>query len=261
MKFVARSTWAEDEDRDFSTNITPGKGGVAIHYLGGKGKAAVPHSRCASVVRSIENYHVNHNGWAGIAYNLLVCSHGTVFEGRGRKKRSAANGTNRGNQNWYAVCAMVNEADDITDALLHGLADAIAYLVARGGARKRVTGHGNLFSTSCPGSTLRRWVAGGARRPGTSAPDPGGKPATPTQPVPAWPGRMLQVTRPTLMSGPDVELWQRRMRKLGYRVTPDGVYGTETAKATGALQRARGLDGDEIVGPLTWRAGWATASP
>lgn len=58
-------------------------------------------------------------------------------------------------------------------------------------------------------------------------------------------------------SGPEVKTLQARLLALGYalpRYGVDGDFGQETEKAVRAYQRARGLDVDGIVGPLTWAA-------
>ena len=34
------------------------------------------HTRCTGVVRSIQSFHMDGNGWNDIAYNFLVCPHG-----------------------------------------------------------------------------------------------------------------------------------------------------------------------------------------
>src|SRR5690606_25721991 len=126
---------------------------------GGKLTGAA-HSKCAQRVRNIESYHVNHNGWAGIAYTALVCEHGYVFEGRGLGHRTAANGTNSGNQNWYAVCALIGDKDPLGADLLRGLRDAIEWC-RDGGAARRVNGHRDHLATSCPGDRLYAWVRAG----------------------------------------------------------------------------------------------------
>ncbi len=52
----------------------------------------------------------------------------------------------------------------------------------------------------------------------------------------------------------DVRAWQTRMNKIGYHLVVDGQYGPRSAGAARALQQARGLVVDGVVGPETWRA-------
>ncbi|HZB28916.1 MAG TPA: peptidoglycan recognition family protein [Streptosporangiaceae bacterium] len=163
MKLITHAAWGARYGKG-PTNITP-SGGVAVHYVGVGRLATIPHSKCAARVRSIESQHVGGNGWAAIAYNFLVCHHGYVFEGRGLGHRSAAQGTNSGNQYWYAVCALVGDGDTIIPpALLAAVRDAIDYMRARGAGRG-IKGHRDFHSTSCPGGPLYVWVRKGAPRP------------------------------------------------------------------------------------------------
>jgi len=246
MKFVSRSEWGAKYGRG-PTNITPGKGGVTVHYEGGGKLTGAAHSKCAQRVRNIESYHVNHNGWQGIAYTLLVCEHGYVFEGRGLGHRTAANGTNSGNQNWYAVCAMIGDKDPAGDALLHGMRDAIDYL-RRNGAGSKINGHRDHLSTSCPGSALYAWVKKGAPRPGsTPAPSPGGGSD--------WMEAMVKKL-PTLKRGAKGEHVETLQGLLQARSHPevkiDGDFGPKTEAAVKAVQKWGGTAADGIVGPKTW---------
>ncbi|WP_462202763.1 transglycosylase family protein [Frankia sp. CcWB3] len=52
----------------------------------------------------------------------------------------------------------------------------------------------------------------------------------------------------------DVRAWQARVNHLGYPITIDGRYGPRSAAVARALQAAKGLAVDGIVGPATWRA-------
>ncbi|WP_101830343.1 transglycosylase family protein [Frankia canadensis] len=52
----------------------------------------------------------------------------------------------------------------------------------------------------------------------------------------------------------DVSAWQTRMSQLGYPIAVDGHYGPRSAAAARALQTAKGLHVDGIVGPATWHA-------
>lgn len=244
MKFVSRSEWGAKYGRG-PTNITPGKGGVTVHYEGGGKLTGQPHSKCAARVRNIESYHVNHNGWQGIAYTLLVCEHGYVFEGRGLGHRTAANGTNSGNQNWYAVCALIGDKDPAGDTLLHGMRDAIDYL-QKNGAGKKINGHRDHLSTSCPGSALYAWVKKGAPRPGDS----------PSPSASEWMEKIVK-DLPLLRKGSTGEHVQTLRGLLLARSHPEiktvnGPFDETVEKAVKAVQKWGGTTADGIVGPKTW---------
>lgn len=237
MLLVEREAWDAEYGRG-GTNITPQYGGVTLHYEGGGLLTGRLHTVCAGKVRAIEEYHAEDNGWDGIAYTLLVCEHGYVYEGRGVGHRTAANGTTAGNQNWYAVCAMIGDRDPLSDALLRGMRDAIDYLRVHG-AGSRLNGHRDHLPTSCPGTRLYEWMKAGAPRPG------GG-------PAPVKPARLLQLRSP-YMRGPDVKWAQGRLNvhPPRPRLVPDGRFGPATDRATRAFQRRCKLVPDGVIGRKT----------
>jgi peptidoglycan hydrolase-like protein with peptidoglycan-binding domain len=52
----------------------------------------------------------------------------------------------------------------------------------------------------------------------------------------------------------DVRHWQQQMNKIGYKITVDGRYGSQSAAAAGHLQADKKLTVDQVVGPLSWLA-------
>lgn len=154
--FVSRGEWGARPARNRNTNITPGNGGVSVHHVDAVKVAAPDHAECAGRVRGIQNYHMDSNGWADVAYSHLVCVHGYVFEGRGEWTRTAANGTNPGNQNWYAVCGLTGGTESDYDVITPELIDAFHHAIIRlrdlGGAAHAVNGHRDHLSTGCPGN-------------------------------------------------------------------------------------------------------------
>lgn len=67
--------------------------------------------------------------------------------------------------------------------------------------------------------------------------------------------RFLRYIPEDPMSGPDVQLVQRRLRELGfYQGALDGVFGRGTHDAVRAFQARRGLPVDGVVGPSTYTA-------
>lgn len=242
--FVSRSEWGARPPRNKSSNITPENGGVTVHYVGSGSVARSDHADCAGQVRSIQNQHMDNNGWADIAYSFLVCVHDYAFVGRGYHTRTAANGTDSGNQNWYAVCGLVGDADDIPDGMVKAYRSTIARLRGTGGAADGINGHRDHRSTSCPGEQLYEMVNNGTL-------DPGGDDGSP----PAWPGVYLKY--PPITRHASVSTWQRRMRALGWSLDVDGAYGEASKAACEEFQRKHGLTVDGVVGPDTWDAAWA----
>lgn len=173
MKLVTRGQWGARPPKNI-TRLT-GATTVTDHWEGPK-MGSFPHERCAALVKGIQNYHMDHNGWADLAYNAIVCPHGWIFEGRWIGVRSAANGTNAGNGASYAVCGLRGEGDPFTDEMKQGFAEAHAFFGAR-----LVVPHSKWLSTSCPGDDQRAWIAAGCPVPQVAPPSI----YTPDDPVPS----------------------------------------------------------------------------
>lgn len=151
--FRTRSQLGLKSPKSVSRNITPQ--GVTIHYGGGRQgiTASTPHSRCEAVFKSWQNFHMNGHGWADLAYTGGFCQHGYALAGRGAGVRTAANGSNTGNQTSYAVVFVGGEGDTPTSDALDALKWWINTL-RQSGAGNRVWAHRDWTSTSCPGSLL-----------------------------------------------------------------------------------------------------------
>ena len=157
MDYVSRAQWGAAYAQG-SGSIAGPVLGVTLHWEGPH-MGDFGHDQCARKVKSIERFHAVYKDWSGIAYNLLVCPHGSVYEGRGAGVRSAANGTSNigGNDQWYAVCYLGGQGDGFTDAGKQGMSDAIAYLRDKG-AGQRVNGHRDHHATECPGAEIYDWL-------------------------------------------------------------------------------------------------------
>ncbi|MCT2584473.1 peptidoglycan recognition protein family protein [Actinophytocola gossypii] len=241
--FVTRSQWGARAPRSVSNNITPQNGGVTVHYVGAGNVARPNHADCAAQVRGIQNYHMDTNGWSDIAYTHMVCQHDYIFVARGPHVRTAANGTTSGNQNWYAVCALVGAADSLTEGLTTAIKSAISSLRSGGNAADPINGHRDHLATSCPGDPLYAKVQDGSLNPdGTPGPPP-------------WPG--VYFTYPPTFHHPAVATWQQQMTAIGYPLSADAAYGPASKEACLSFQHAEGLTEDGIVGPATWNATFA----
>lgn len=246
--FVSRSAWGARAPSSRNGNITPQNGGVTVHHVDAVKVARSSHSECAGQVRGIQNHHMDGNQWADIAYSYLTCVHGYVFEGRGPGQRTAANGTNPGNQNWYAVCGLTggtaNDYDTITDELIDAFHWAISTLRSSGNAAGGINRHMDHLATACPGN-LSAYVQDGSMEPG----DGGGGP-------PPWPGVYFQ--QPPVFNHASVGSWQSRMNSAhGYSLGVDSAYGPASESACRDFQGKQGLGVDGVVGPDTWNATFA----
>ena len=165
MKLITRAQWGARPPRsrppeDFT--------GATAHWEGPH-MGTFPHASCPAKVRGIQAFHMDARGWSDIAYNAVVCPHGYVFEGRGRGVRSAANGTNVGNDADGAVCYLGGEGDPFTPEGAAAMADALHWL-SPGGQRHA---HRDWKPTTCPGDTIAAWVHSPAAL-GPGAPTTGG---------------------------------------------------------------------------------------
>jgi peptidoglycan hydrolase-like protein with peptidoglycan-binding domain len=143
--------------RSVSHQIDADPGGVAVHY-GGDPAPVKDHAACESRWRAWQAMHMAApRGWNDIAYTGGYCSHGYAFAGRGLGVRTAGQGTNDGNDRYYAVCWVNDRATPTPEAL-----SALSWWVVQaraGGAGLDVRAHRTFHSTSCPGDPLAAYAA------------------------------------------------------------------------------------------------------
>lgn len=159
MRFIPYAEWSHGAPRVATPSSHPigATKGITAHWEG-PGMGGFAHDLCARKVRTIRRFHMATRGWADIAYNLIVCPHGYVFEGRGANTRSAANGYLSVNDDWYAVCYLGGKGDGFTAPGADGFLDAFDYLTREGNAGPLRNGHRDHKPTTCPGDEIYRWV-------------------------------------------------------------------------------------------------------
>lgn len=99
-------------------------------------------------------------GWADIAYSFVVCKHGYVFVGRGWGIRTAAQGTNPGNEHYHAVCFLGDDSagrDDLTPLGRAALLNVIVTGIGRYPDALKMRPHSSFSPTACPGNELRKF--------------------------------------------------------------------------------------------------------
>lgn len=116
---------------------------------------------CASLVRGIQNFHMDVRKYEDMAYNFMECPHGYTFEGRGLNVVNAANGTNPGNQSSHAICSLAGQGNAFTLAEKTGVKGCVKFISERTPAPNKCIGHRDHHSTECPGAERYTWVHAG----------------------------------------------------------------------------------------------------
>jgi len=138
-------------------------GSYPTRSLDGVTDITVHHS--ASTNGSPEGYashHVNGNGWPGIGYHYVIQPDGYIYQTNKDETSSYHNGFN----NSQAIGIVMTGNFNITDPTkqqLKSLKKLIRNLKNRYPSIKNVVGHGQVTSTSCPGSntnvdSIRFWT-------------------------------------------------------------------------------------------------------
>lgn len=140
--------------------------GFAVHWPGTTVRIGTPSRKSvASRLEGYRRHHVSVRGWSDIAYQVAFDPSGRVWDCRGIKWRSAANGSDRGNDSYGAVLLLLGPGDPVTDDMLNAVRDWRRYkwLQRYPGATK-VVGHQDIRPdpTACPGPASQALVASGA---------------------------------------------------------------------------------------------------
>jgi hypothetical protein len=190
---VARSGWKADEE------IVRGKPAYApsvklaiIHHTAGTN--TYTPAEAAAIVRGIETYHVEGNGWNDIGYNFLVDRFGNVYEGRaGGIDKNVIGAHSEGFNTGTVGIALIGNFQSTSppkamqDALVKLLAwrldvahvdplSTVAY-VSGGNAKFRagkvvtlraISGHRDTGPSECPGADAYAQLPGIAKRVSTT---------------------------------------------------------------------------------------------
>jgi hypothetical protein len=231
--------------RSVSHDIDANPGGVAVHYGGDPGPVT-DHAGCEARWRDWQRMHMAApRGWNDIAYTGGYCSHGYAFAGRGINTRTAGQGTNDGNQRYYAVC-WVNDREQPTPEALAALAWWIQQLRAAG-AGLDVRAHRLFHSTSCPGDALAAYAKLLDGKPLPTSPTSGG------------------LTVDGVLGADTIRRWQTVLNTLGAKphLTTDGKLGPATWTAVDnwlGVTPANGVPGSDTVRALQRELGVPTVS-
>jgi hypothetical protein len=179
VAFETRADVGLKPARSVSHNVHPERGGVTLHY-GGPAVRLNGHETCRALWREWQAFHMGPSrGWADVAYTGAYCNHGIALAGRGYGVRTAAQGTDDGNNRHLAVVWLGGKGQVPSRQALDA-AEWWVMTLRAAGAGDEVKAHGDWHSTDCPGpylTTLARQLDGRVVLPpskvaGTSTPPP-----------------------------------------------------------------------------------------
>ena len=176
---IMRAGWSANESiRRGTPFYADGIHLAFVHHTAGSN--AYTKAQSASIVRAIELYHVQGNGWNDIGYNFLVDKYGQIFEGRyGGITRPVVGAHSMGFNVGSVGISMIGDygSASITPAARAALASLISWRldlahvdpassvarVSSGNPRyaagrvvtlRAISGHRDVYPTSCPGASL-----------------------------------------------------------------------------------------------------------
>lgn len=164
----ANESWRTNQSGCRTPRINSTISAAIVHHTAGSNSYSAAQS--ASIVRGVYAYHTKSQGWCDVGYNFLVDKYGTTFEGRygGIDKPVHGAHATSWNTDTVGVSMMGNyESTKPSKAALESVAKVIAWKFARydrdplgkvtlaGKYMYRISGHGDVMSTSCPGRNVR----------------------------------------------------------------------------------------------------------
>ncbi len=136
---------------------------ITVHHTAnssGSLRGASVHT-VASVLRTIQNQHLNERAWGDIGYHYLIDPDGRVYEGRRLEYQGAHAGDHSKNQGNVGVCLLGHfEVEHPSPKALGALAILLDDLRSRYRIpASQVFGHSHFTTTACPGQHLAPWIA------------------------------------------------------------------------------------------------------
>uniref|UniRef100_A0A8C5QPS2 Peptidoglycan-recognition protein n=1 Tax=Leptobrachium leishanense TaxID=445787 RepID=A0A8C5QPS2_9ANUR len=131
---------------------------VVVHHT--EGTACTTQTNCIAQAKSVQNYHMNSNGWCDAGYSFMVGEDGNVYEGRGWSSVGAHAPNYNSNSIGISVFGSYTSRNP-NAAAQNAVQNLISCGVSRGFIRSTyiLKGHRNVTATSCPGNTFYSTVA------------------------------------------------------------------------------------------------------
>jgi len=160
------STWGARASSSPVTVLSNKPSYIVVHHTATSNGTATTQSAAFSLARSIQNYHMDNNGWIDTGQQFTVSRGGYAMEGRHRslERLNLGSGMVRGahvgagNVNSESI-GIENEglytSVSPPTALYNKLVDLCAYICDKYGLpASQIFGHRDFMATACPGNIL-----------------------------------------------------------------------------------------------------------
>lgn len=158
------ATWGARAPSAPLTRISTNPNKILVHHTATANSTDYSQAHAYALARSIQNYHMDVNGWSDTGQHLTVSRGGYIMEGRHYSLSHLNNGSGMvvgahcPGQNDQSI-GIENEGTYMsvgpTTALYNSLVDLCAYICYQYGiSATRIYGHRDFLSTLCPGDVL-----------------------------------------------------------------------------------------------------------
>ncbi|HZM79605.1 MAG TPA: N-acetylmuramoyl-L-alanine amidase [Candidatus Limnocylindrales bacterium] len=158
------ATWGARAPSATLTQLSNKPNKIIIHHTATANSTDYSQAHAFSLARSIQNYHMDHNGWSDTGQNFTVSRGGFVMEGRHTSLSHLTSGSgfvtsaHCPGQNTVAV-GIENEGLYTSvlppAALWDKLVDLCVYICQQGGfGANQIYGHRDFVATACPGDAF-----------------------------------------------------------------------------------------------------------
>jgi len=167
MQILPRSAWGAAPPKSPGRPWAPGGPvDLVVHWVGGNGTIGIQsHTDCPARIKAVQSYEMSQE-YSDIAYNLVCCPHGTVYEGRGLGVQGAANGPST-NATKPSVCLLLNTQDPMTPEM-----QASVLELNRTITPGTILAHREVNTTVCPGPQVYGWILDTRTQPQPQPPTP-----------------------------------------------------------------------------------------
>lgn len=159
LTVIPRSAWAARPPTKTVYQVEPTTRDEHWTHWNGGPLSITEHADCLPAVARMQEYHQAGRGWSDIGYNLLICPHAAIIEGRGVDAVGAHCVDH--NRRGYGIQMMIGEGQHPAPAQLTAARRLWEALNVRSGHTLTRYGHRDGMQTTCPGDELHTWVHAG----------------------------------------------------------------------------------------------------